>query len=832
MSLKINKSLVNDIIVFLLLFLSVSFVVTNDIISSPTTIAIWLATLALICWFGKFKIKASVFILTALLVFLMAVTDVIQGENLTSNIKLFYSIAVVMLFVSCVSFEEFSRSFVRVMKLLCVISIVGYALNFLIPDIFGLFRVENNSGKIFSNWIVYINYIDPNSDLPRNWGFAWEPGAFAAFICLALFLESLLPDNKITLKSLAIYMLAVVTTFSTTGILAFFYISGYLLVIEKDVPKSVKVNILILLAAVVSGIFLLKDVFFDTNTSSVFGKLTNLLNGNASDFSSASIRVNSIIKVFDAFTESPLYGWGYDGLIKQTYEYTRGMNTCTFVNWFAVYGLIFGAVMCRGVYRLCSFFAKNTFKKILLFGFIFAITISENYVHSPMMFLLVFYGYTIPSKASRLIAGKEALNRDKEFKMKFALINSVISGSTGTGVKKNYKRLTERGHKVKAFYGRNRDDSLDSEDFVFFGSKNLSRVHMLGGYFLGLNGSLSNIPTSRLIKMLDEYKPDVVWISNLHGEYVNVYRILNYLKKNKIWTVYGMPDEYAFCGKCCSAYGCDKYKTMCEKCPHLREYPKSYIFDNSKRIFKAKQKAYKGFDKIVFRSAPYVVNKAKESALLKDKEFFISDSSVDMTGIFYPRDTTKIREELAVSENTKVLLLCAPITDVLKGAEYFLEAARKCVGEDFVFINVSYGADTTNLPANFIPLPFEKDRDRLAELYSLADAYVCTSKSDAQPNACLEAMGCGTPIIGFNTSGVPFIAPNEFGTFVTPFDVDELVEAIKKQPKKTADTVKRCREYAFSRFSIETSDAVYDDFLLEMERRVDRDKLIKEESEE
>lgn len=413
--------------------------------------------------------------------------------------------------------------------------------------------------------------------------------------------------------------------------------------------------------------------------------------------------------------------------------------------------------------------------------------------------------------------------------MKFALINSLITGSTGRGVKKNYDRLKERGHVVKVFYGRKTDNDIESRDFVYFGNKNSSRIHILGSYFLGLNGRMSNIQTSKLLRMLDEYNPDIVWLSNLHGSYLNVFRLLNYLKKKDIWTVYGMPDEYAFCGKCCSAYDCEKYKTGCEKCPHLHDYPRSYIFDNSKTLFNLKKQAYDGFEKIVFRSAPYVVNKAKESALLKDKEFFVTDSSVDMTRYFYPRETDKLRQELGIARSTKVLLLCAPIKDALKGGEFFLEAARRCVDEDFVFINVSYGGDTSSLPSNFIALPFERDRDRLAEFYSLADAYVCTSKSDAQPNACLEALGCGTPIIGFNTSGVPYIAPNEFGTFVAPFDIDELVLAIKQQPIKTEKFIAKCREYALSRFSIEASNVVYDTFLEEICSRVKSNKRLEEE---
>ena len=85
-----------------------------------------------------------------------------------------------------------------------------------------------------------------------------------------------------------------------------------------------------------------------------------------------------------------------------------------------------------------------------------------------------------------------------------------------------------------------------------------------------------------------------------------------------------MPDEYAFLGKCCSLYDCNKYlrETGCSKCKHLKEYPASLFFYNSHLKFKLKQKAYKGFDRLILVSAPYVVRKAHSSVLLKDKEYF------------------------------------------------------------------------------------------------------------------------------------------------------------------------------------------------------------------
>jgi len=68
------------------------------------------------------------------------------------------------------------------------------------------------------------------------------------------------------------------------------------------------------------------------------------------------------------------------------------------------------------------------------------------------------------------------------------------------------------------------------------------------------------------------------------------------------------------------------------------------------------------------------------------------------------------------------------------------------------------------------------------------------------PNACLESLACGTPLLCFNISGMPYIANQTTAIFVEPRNIDQLCDVIKKTHKKTPEIISVCRKYAESRY--------------------------------
>jgi glycosyltransferase involved in cell wall biosynthesis len=264
-----------------------------------------------------------------------------------------------------------------------------------------------------------------------------------------------------------------------------------------------------------------------------------------------------------------------------------------------------------------------------------------------------------------------------------------------------------------------------------------------------------------------------------------------------------MIDEYPYMGKCCYSYNCLKFQTECNACPLKKDYPESLFFDRSNEIFHRKKNIYNGFETIVFTGPGWVCKRAGSSAVMQGRRIETLDEPINYDEMFYPRDTCRLKQELGIPPENRIILTVTDMKYERKGGKYFLQVAEKLACEkDISFIFVGYRASMP-APPNVIAIPFVKSQDLLAEYYSLADLFVCTSLADTMPNVCLDALGCGTPLCGFAEAGTPFTASAEFGTFTPTYDIDELAKVIKNTPKKTAGYSGACVSYARSRYSTE-----------------------------
>ncbi len=389
--------------------------------------------------------------------------------------------------------------------------------------------------------------------------------------------------------------------------------------------------------------------------------------------------------------------------------------------------------------------------------------------------------------------------------MKVLIINSVYKyGSIGQITYWFSEELKKRGHECLVAAGIDMGEEIE-DGCVILGNKYEPLIHFYLSQITGYEGRYSPLATRKLIKIIDKYKPDVIQLFNLHGFYINIYQLLRAIKRRGIPTVYTMLDEHPYLGHCCYAYDCDKFQKECRNCRlDRKEYPGTYFFRRGRSTYKLKEKAYRNFSKLRFTAPKWVCERAETSSLLKGRKIYVVDEFIDVHSTFYIKQISEKREKLGISSEQVVLLNVALFSDMRKGGRFYAEAAKRLEKESkFVFIHIGYDGTYENLPTNFIPIGYIRNQNELADYFSLADKFICTSLADTMPNTCLEALACGTPVCGFDITGVPYVANERCGTFVEAGNVDQLVNEILKTEKKTSEMQNYCREYALSRYSVE-----------------------------
>lgn len=357
--------------------------------------------------------------------------------------------------------------------------------------------------------------------------------------------------------------------------------------------------------------------------------------------------------------------------------------------------------------------------------------------------------------------------------MRVLFINTVYGvGSTGKIVRDLEMELTKQGHTVRVCYGRK--SSAKSKNAVQVSSKIETYIDALLTRLTGLHGCFSPISTQKIIKEIDRFNPDIVHLHNIHGYYVNIYRLITYLKKREIRVVWTLHDELMFTGKCSYAYGCDKWRVECGQCPQIQEYPKSLFFDFSKLQFRWKKKCLKNIKDFCFVTPSKWLKERVESSILNSASCAVINNGIDITETFVVREADRLRNALNIGDKKVVLTVTDDVFSDRKGIKEFCDLADMNSEQPLVFIVVG-GVREDLQRDNILYIPKTASQKELGEYYSLADVFVIPSKCDNFPTVCIESLACGTPVIGFDAGGISETAPDEtIGKFVKTDDMQAL----------------------------------------------------------
>ena len=294
-----------------------------------------------------------------------------------------------MLFVSVVRREIWIKYYQKVMCLLAVFSIFAFVLAVFFPDIIRRLPTTVNGGQLRA-YTMFLAIVPTNLPL-RSYGIFWEPGAYQVYLSLAVIFEFFCVE-KTNIKRLFLYIAALCLTFSTASYIVLLAIVVAVLCNGLYTSKERKKTIYFLLAMLVPIIIAYYIImYFDPSLYyTVFGKLEHF---TADSLYSAGVRYSSIEGTIKAFWQSPIWGWGKEGLntfFETTYNHK--MRTFTPGNWFAENGIFYGTVVCVGLFKFTQAFSKRTFMRILLFVILLMMLASEDFASNVSVLIWVMYG--------------------------------------------------------------------------------------------------------------------------------------------------------------------------------------------------------------------------------------------------------------------------------------------------------------------------------------------------------------------------------------------------------------------------------------------------------
>lgn len=385
--------------------------------------------------------------------------------------------------------------------------------------------------------------------------------------------------------------------------------------------------------------------------------------------------------------------------------------------------------------------------------------------------------------------------------MKVLQVNVVYAkGSTGKIAQVLHRNLLARGFESVVCYGRG--EKTDDPCVVKTCGEAYSKMNNLLSRITGIMYGGCYLSTSKLIREIKKHAPDVVHLQCINGYFVNIYRLVKWLKKQKIKTVVTLHAEFMFTGGCGYAIDCDQWRSPqgcgLAMCPRWRAETKSWFCDRTETMWRRMKAAFDGFDEgiVVTSVSPWLMERAKHSPILGDKEHRVVMNGLD-ENVFYPRNSDRLRERFALGEKKIIFHATASFTDSpldLKGGYHLIEIAKRM--PEWAFVVAGPSVVEQELPSNVYLLGRIEDQEELAQHYSEADLTILLSSRETFSMVTAESLCCGTPVVGFRAGGPESIAVAEYSAFVEYGNYEQLILAMKEKMSTAIDSEKCIERYA------------------------------------
>lgn len=355
--------------------------------------------------------------------------------------------------------------------------------------------------------------------------------------------------------------------------------------------------------------------------------------------------------------------------------------------------------------------------------------------------------------------------------MKLLLLNSVCgTGSTGRICVDIAREYEQNGYDVKIAYGRNESSvPADARKYaVRIGTDLDVYAHVLYTRLTDKHGLASKSATRKFLKWADEYDPDILWIHNIHGYYINYELLFAWIKgRPQMQVKWTLHDCWAFTGHCAFYMyaGCSKWQLPgnCINCPQTSSYPASRCKKNTSLNYARKKQAFSGLPNLTLITPSNWLKEELSHSFLSEYPVEVVYNRID-TDVFKPTPSD-FRLTHGISDDDVMILGVANKWEKRKGLDDFLtldnllrtqsETSQDHRKHRIVLVGLDPKQIQPISASNpdIIALGRTESATELAQIYTAADVFVNPTREDNLPTVNLEAEACGTPVITYDTGG-------------------------------------------------------------------------------
>lgn len=391
--------------------------------------------------------------------------------------------------------------------------------------------------------------------------------------------------------------------------------------------------------------------------------------------------------------------------------------------------------------------------------------------------------------------------------MKVLQINAVNGiKSTGRTTLEMAEYLEDNGHEPYIAYS----EGHSFKNGFKVGTKLEKKRHAFSSRLFGKQAYFSKSGTKDLLNYIEEIKPDIVTLGNLHANYINLNMLLDFLAKKDIATVITLHDCWFYTAKCThyTIDSCYKWKTGCYSCPRLKKDNPSWFLDKTPQMYADKKERFQKIHRLaVIGVSDWITKEAKQSYLNKAMYIDRIYNGIDQE-IFKPIINSDLKRNLGIEEKFIILGVASAWTKN-KGLDMFIDLAKR-VNDDINIILIGNINENIKLPTNIIHIKETHNSNELAEYYGMADVFLNLSSEESFGKVTAESLSCGTPAIVLNATANPELIGPGCGYIVKQNDIDSLISCISNvRINKKEYYSKSCIKYATLNFNKEVQYKKY-----------------------